>query len=268
MYEAELAVALEAATLADVYLLEEYADFQPIANAPANISTAADKGSQEIILGHILSRFPNDAVCAEESTATLIDRLHTGDRLWIVDPIDGTRGFAMKNGEFSVMIAFVDNGRIGVGVVDQPAAGRRTYASLGVGCWRMDTSMARPERCCVTEVAMLNEATLTQSRSRTAGKKSRWVEALAPAKVIESYSAGIKLALVARGESDIYLNTYDNFSDWDICAGHILVTEAGGRVTGTGGEELRYGLHGAVQSHGLLATNGRLHEAALAKIIG
>lgn len=268
MYEAELAVALEAATLAGVYLLKEYADFQPMPNAPASISTAADKGSQEIILRHILSRFPNDAVCAEETTATLGDRPHTGDRLWIVDPIDGTRGFAMKNGEFSVMIAFVGNGRIVVGVVDQPAAGRRTYASLGSGCWRKDTGMAQSERCRVTDVADLEQSTLTQSRSRTVGKKLRWVEALGPAKVIESYSAGIKLALVARGEADIYLNTYDAFSDWDICAGHILVTEAGGRVTGTDGAELRYGLAGAVQSHGLLATNGRLHEAAFAKIRG
>jgi 3'(2'), 5'-bisphosphate nucleotidase len=115
-------------------------------------------------------------------------------------------------------------------------------------------------------VAELTQSTLTQSRSRTPGKKSRWVEALQPARVIESYSAGIKLALVARGEADVYLNTYDAFHDWDIAAGHLLVTEAGGKVTGTGGEELRYGLEGAWQKHGLLATNGKVHEAALAKI--
>ncbi len=95
------------------------------------------------------------------------------------------------------------------------------------------------------------------------GKRSRWAEALGPARIVESYSAGIKLALVARGEADIYLNTYEAFHDWDICAGHILVTEAGGRVTGTGGQELRYGLPGAWQRDGLLATNGLLHDAAL-----
>jgi 3'(2'), 5'-bisphosphate nucleotidase len=93
------------------------------------------------------------------------------------------------------------------------------------------------------------------------------VEALGPANVVETYSAGIKLALVARGEADIYLNTYDAFHDWDICAGHILVAEAGGAVTGTGGQVLRYGLPGAWQKDGLLATNGRLHEATL-KVIG
>ena len=60
-----------------------------------------------------------------------------------------------------------------------------------------------------------------------------------------------------------YVNTYAAFHDWDICAGHILVTEAGGRVTGLRGQELHYGVEGAWQRHGLLATNGALHGASL-----
>ncbi len=90
--------------------------------------------------------------------------------------------------------------------------------------------------------------------------------ALNPARIVESYSAGIKLALVARGEADLYLNTYDAFHDWDICAGHLLVTEAGGMVTGIKGEELKYGLPGAWQRAGLLATNGKLHPVAVERI--
>ena len=89
---------------------------------------------------------------------------------------------------------------------------------------------------------------------------------MCPERVIETYSAGIKLALVARGEADIYLNTYDAFHDWDICAGHILVEEAGGTVTGLRGESLQYGLPGAWQRHGLLASNGLLHADALDRL--
>ncbi len=89
------------------------------------------------------------------------------------------------------------------------------------------------------------------------------MRALKPKVVRETYSAGVKLALVARGEVDLYVNTYPSFSDWDICAGHILVEEAGGRVTGLRGEELRYGAPGARQRHGLMGTNGVLHETAL-----
>jgi 3'(2'), 5'-bisphosphate nucleotidase len=120
----------------------------------------------------------------------------------------------------------------------------------------------------VSAVSELAEATLTQSRSRQPSVRSPLVQALNPGRILESYSAGIKLALVARGEADLYLNTYDAFHDWDICAGHLLVTEADGQVTGTKGEELRYGLPGAWQKDGLLATNGKLHAAAVKRIKG
>jgi 3'(2'), 5'-bisphosphate nucleotidase len=264
MFERELDVALEAAALASAYLLSEYERFQAIANAPADITTHADRQAQEIILQHIRRLYPKDALCAEETTATAGAAAQTGDRIWVVDPIDGTRGFARKNGEFSVMIGFVEGGIIGAGVVAQPATGRLTYARKAGGCFRRDQGVSVATPCRVTAVATLAEATLTQSRSRTAGERSPLVATLAPGRIVESYSAGIKLALVARGEADLYLNTYDAFHDWDICAGHLLVSEAGGMVTGTKGEMLRYGLPGAWQRAGLLATNGKIHEQAVA----
>src|ERR1043166_5513829 len=138
MHERELDTAPAAAGAAGRYLREEYERFQVIPDAPADISTEADRRSQEIILQAIRAVFPDDALCAEETTATLQAAAQTGARVWIVDPIDGTRGFARKNGEFSVMIGFVENGAIGVGVVYQPAVGRLTYAVKGGGCWRCD----------------------------------------------------------------------------------------------------------------------------------
>jgi 3'(2'), 5'-bisphosphate nucleotidase len=265
MHERELEVALQAAALAGRHLVGEYARFQAIANAPAEITTDADRQSQEIILRCIQASFPHDALCAEEQTAGLAGKPATGGRLWIVDPIDGTRGFARKNGEFSVMVAFVSEGRLAVGVVQQPAAGRITYAAAGGGCWRRDAG-AEPVACRVSAVKTMAEATLVQSHSRDPHKRSAEVQALAPARVIETYSAGIKLALVARGEADLYLNTYDAFHDWDIAAGHILVSEAGGKVSGLKGQELHYGLPGAWQRHGLLASNGLVHEEAVSRL--
>lgn len=262
MYDKELEIARQAVDKAGQYLREAYERFEEIPDAPASISTEADRRSQEIILGHLSRHFPEDALCAEENTLALQKAKKAGERIWIVDPIDGTRGFARKNGEFSVMVGLVDRGQIALGIVHQPAVGRWTYATRGGGCWRRDGE-GGAEACRVTALQDPHQATLTQSRSRDPGKGSRWVEAIQPARVLESYSAGIKLALVARGEADLYLNTYEAFSDWDICAGHILVTEAGGKVTGTGGQTIVYGLAGASQKNGLLATNGRLHEAAL-----
>jgi len=265
-YEAELHAALEAARQAGVVILELYQHFAAIPDAKASISTEADHQAQDIILGHLQSLFPGDAYCAEEKTANLQDRPHTGPRLWIVDPIDGTRGFAKKIGEFSVMIGFVEEGKIGVGVVLEPAKRRLTYATYGGGCWHLDGGEAQPSRCQVSSTADLDHARLTQTHSRRPEEPSNLVKRLRPGFVMETYSAGIKLAQVARGEADLYPNDYPNFSDWDICAGQILVEEAGGTVTSLQGETLHYGLPGAKQDRGLLATNGLLHAEALARL--
>jgi 3'(2'), 5'-bisphosphate nucleotidase len=265
-YQPELEAALDAARESGHAVLAAYADFVAVPDARAEISTDADRQSQEIILGLLRKRFPGDALCAEEETPTLAEAPRTGRRLWVVDPIDGTRGFARKNGEFSVMVALVEGGEIAVGVVLEPVARRLTYAVRGGGCWRQDGAAAAP-RCRVSATTDLSSATLTQSHSPT-GMPSGPARALAPAKVVEKYSAGLKLALVARGEADVYVNTYRAFHDWDSCAGQILVEEAGGTVTGLAGQTLRYGVAGAWQRHGLLATNGALHRAALQQLAG
>jgi 3'(2'), 5'-bisphosphate nucleotidase len=261
-YEKELAVALEAADKAAGYLRKAYDAFTPISNAPASISTEADRMSQELILGHLIAAFPDDAFCGEEGTAALVGVKSHGPRLWVVDPIDGTRGFVTKNGEFSIMIGLVVNDRVVVGVVHEPAFDRVTYARFAHGCWAR-TGTAMPVACYVTKTEHLSETTLVQSHAKK-GETPWPVAALKPRKVVETYSAGVKMAMVARGEADLYVNTYANFSDWDICAGDVLVTEAGGTATEIPGTPLRYGTAGYSQTGGLLATNGRIHEAAAA----
>jgi 3'(2'), 5'-bisphosphate nucleotidase len=260
-YERELAAALEAARQAGRLILEAYAGFQAIPNARADISTETDRQSQECILQHLHRLFPRDALCAEERTPTLAAG-GAGPRAWVVDPIDGTRGFARKNGEFSVMVGLLEEGWPVLGVVLEPVLDRWTCAVRGGGCWsgRGDDT---PVRCRVSSTADLAAAVLTQSHTKDTARPSRAVRILAPAKVVETYSAGIKLALVARGEVAMYVNDYPTFHDWDVCAGHILVDEAGGTVTGLKGEALRYGNPGSAQHIGLLASNAVLHEAAL-----
>lgn len=264
-HERELKAALEAARQAGQAILDAYRRFQAIPDAPIDISTEADRQGQEIILSHLKSLFPGDSLCAEEKTPALAGVPSVGPRLWVVDPIDGTRGFARKNGEYSVMIAFVGDGQIIVGVVLEPAKGRCTYAVRGGGCWRQDDG-AEPSACRVSSKKDLDTAVMVQSHSRNPSVPSRMAEAIRPARVVETYSAGIKLALVARGEVDLYVNDYTQFHDWDIAAGHLLVTEAGGTVTGLHGEELRYGLSEAWQRFGLLGSNGHVHVESLKRL--
>lgn len=260
----ELAVALEVIREAGAEILRLYETFARMEDAPADISTEADKASQEIILQRLHREFPSDKLCGEESTPTLSSGGIDSRRAWIVDPIDGTRGFAIKNGEFSVMIGLVEDEEPVLGCVFEPAIDRLTHAVRGEGCFRIESGKS-PARCEVTRTADLAAAVLSISRSQKAAGEKKLLEAFGAAHALQTYSAGIKLAQVARGETDIYLGDYLTLKDWDVCAGHILVTEAGGTVTSVDGEPIRYqGTGGSLRGRGLLATNGRLHQDALA----
>jgi 3'(2'), 5'-bisphosphate nucleotidase len=261
-YQSELTAAIAIAKRAGEAILKLYSTFTPILDAPADISTEADRQSQRLIIEDLQGRFSNDRFCAEEDTGYKSSS-SPSHRTWVIDPIDGTRGFAKKNGEFSVMIGLLDHGLVVLGLVLEPARHRLCYAVCAGGCWAQDADVARPVRCRVSQKAALSEAVLTQSHSKPSRPPAPEVLALGARQTIETYSAGIKLAQVARGEADLYLNTYPEFHDWDICAGHILVLEAGGKVTGLQGEPVTYGRPGAWQRDGLLASNGLLHQPAL-----
>lgn len=260
----ELTAALEAAEKASAHIRKEYESFVAIPDAPASITTDVDRASQELILTHLHRKFPKDALCGEEKTPALENVPHRGPRTWVIDPIDGTRGFARKTGQFSVMIALLIEGQPAVGVVLEPALDRYTYAWIGGGCWAR-VGDGTSVRCSVSSRASLAGCILTQSLSKP-GQPTKPVQKLNPKGVIETYSGGVKLAIVARGEADLYANTYEAFADWDICAGHVLVTEAGGQVTDLAGNPIEYQGEGFLQKRGLLATNGRIHAEAVAKL--
>ncbi len=262
-FDGELIAALEAAEQASELILREYESFVEIPDAPASISTYVDKASQELILRFLHEHFPKDALCAEESIPEFEDLPTSGPRTWVVDPIDGTRGFAKKVGQFSVMIGLLVDKKPVVGVVAEPVQNRMTYARLGGGCWSHvgdGTAMA-----CRVSARPADRLVLVQSWSKH-GQITKPVASLKPKRVIETYSGGVKLAMIARGDADVYANTYETFFDWDICAGHILVTEAGGTVTDLAGGPIVYQGADFSQRKGLLATNSPLHAEIVQKL--
>jgi 3'(2'), 5'-bisphosphate nucleotidase len=268
-YEDDLHAALEAVKSTHDPICQAYARLIPIPGAAASITLPIDRLTQEILLQSLSRAFPGDAFLAEEETPTLAS-LPGADsgrgRLWIIDPIDGTRGFAVKNGEFAVMVALLSQGRLAVGVVYEVVRERLTYAMQGGGCWRCDGGEP-PVRCQVRGTADLASATMTVTRSPSYGPGSPLVKALGVAQLLPSYSAGRKLTLVARGEADLFLNTYPAFNDWDIAAGQILVEEAGGQVSDLEGQPIHYGAGRGMQRGGLLASNDLIHAEALKKVV-
>ena len=268
-FDREYAVAIAAAREAGEFARDEYQKFVPVPDAPASISTHVDHGCQEIILKRLRQEFPDDALVGEESTPTLTapgGGAGTSGRTWVVDPIDGTRGLAMKNGEFSVMIGLTVGDVPVVGVVLEPVLDRLTAAAQGHGCWA-SVGDAEPVRCRVSVVADPSAGVLVQSWTKPGKPPKPVVAAIGPARVVETYSAGIKLAMVARGEVDYYVNDYRGFHDWDICAGHVLVEEAGGTVSQFSGEPIRYGRADVGERRGMVGSNGFTH-AKLVQLIG
>jgi 3'(2'), 5'-bisphosphate nucleotidase len=264
-WRSELDAALDAARLAGRVIRRDYERLTPDPTAAADVTTQTDRASQEAILRRLSDEFPGDGYRAEEATPAFAHLPAAGPRMWVVDPIDGTRGFVGKNGEFSVMIALVVGGEGVVGVVAEPACDRVTFARRGEGCWQV-TGTGKAERVRVTAAGELAAAMLIQSHTKLARGRSPELQALSPARVVETYSAGVKLARVADGGADLYVCTYSVMNDWDLAAGHILVTEAGGRVTRLDGSPIRYGRPDPKQVGGLLATNGVLHDAAVSAL--
>jgi len=257
----DLHIARQAAEQAAQLILDYYQKLEAVAWAPPEVTTEADRQAQDCILEHLSRHFPEDAFYAEEKTSLLSQLPRQANRLWIIDPIDGTRGFVLKNGEFAVLIGLVEQGEPALGVVLEPVEHRWTWALRGQGCWTQRNG-GPVQRCHVSQVARLDAARLVRSR----GDRTAPVKPLLPvAEEVFSYSAGRKLAMLARGEVDIYASLYPGFHVWDVCAGHILVAEAGGQFTDALGEPVPYREpHRLVR--GILAANPCLHEQALSHL--
>jgi len=267
VYEREIETALAAAEDAGRHIMAFYEKLEPILGATSSITTQADKDSQDIILARLHAAFPDDGLTGEENTPLYLTLPHTGRRIWIVDPIDGTKGFALKVDQFCIMIALVENGEPLVGVVHDPANGRTTYAAKGAGCFAIDTGKAK-YACKVSQTNRLSDAVVTKTHSKAKGKTEGLSNHLGAKGLYETYSAGLKLARIARGEADVYVNDYPTYHDWDICAGHILVTEAGGKVTDLQDRPLVYGTRSGPSDTGFMASNGLIHSEGLARLKG
>ena len=258
----ELDLALDLVVTAGEEALRLYAELPEIPDAAADVTTAADHAVQRLLIEGLLDGFPGDGILAEEATARELPSPTDRPRHWTIDPIDGTRGFARKNDEFAIQIALVDRGDPVVGVVYEPAPERLTWAARDEGCWARLPAEADAVRCSVSRAT--ERPVVAMSRSRRPPQVEELLRAFDGERSVATYSAGIKLALVARGECDLYLGDYLTLHDWDVAPGHVLVEEAGGRVTNVDGKPIRYGGSGrSLAGRGVLATNGRVHGAAL-----
>ena len=223
--------------------------------------TAADLASNEWIVRSIREAWPGEAILAEES-ADSASRLGA-DLVWLVDPLDGTKEFLAQNGEFSVMIGLVAGGRSVMGVVYVPVRGLLYRAAEGEGAWAEDAGGSRRLRCAVPSPEALR---MVGSRSHGDETIDAMQRALGVVDVRPSGSVGIKCALIAEGERDLYVHPVPYLQEWDTCAAEVLLREAGGEVTDCRGGRLRYNKQDPSQPDGIVACAAEIHARVLALI--
>ena len=200
--------------------------------------TEADLASQKIIVAGLKELTPDIPVLAEETGELPYDQRRGWERSWLVDPLDGTREFVKRNGEFTVNIALVENRRPILGVVHAPVLGVSYWASRGNGAWRRDGSAEERISVAPPDGSVLR---LVMSRSHANEATQRFVERLEREYEVEAVSKGsaLKMCLVAAGEAHVYPRTGPTM-EWDVAAAQCVVEEAGGELVTFNGQPMRF----------------------------
>lgn len=245
----ELTVAEEAARAAGAIIREVYErDFEVREKGRDNPVTEADLRANEAIRRRIQAAFPADGWLSEE-TADSRDRL-AKPRVWIVDPLDGTKEFIQHIPELCVCIALVEDGRPIVGVEYNPIRDEMFTAARGHGL-RLNGAPAS-----VSRVGTLADATVLASRSED--KRGEWDPYKPLMRVTLTGSVAYKLALIAAGRADATFSLTPK-NEWDVCAGTVLIEEGGGRMTDSSGQPLRFNREKTLLP-GIIACNAALFE--------
>ncbi|MBN2575329.1 MAG: 3'(2'),5'-bisphosphate nucleotidase CysQ [Deltaproteobacteria bacterium] len=221
----------------------------------------ADLESSDLIVRRLAEAFPDDAILSEEMPDTPT-RLRN-PRVWMIDPIDGTRDFLRGESGYSVMIGLCVAGRPALGVVAQPATGDVWLGVVGHAAWKELSGGGRQDLR-VSRVRTANDIRLVASKSNRTEYYARFCRALGITDDLAQGSVGLKVALVAQGSRDLYVYPGGHTKVWDSAAPEAILAAAGGKITDTHGNVLCYDRPDPRHPRGILASNGLVHEAALA----
>lgn len=200
--------------------------------------TQADLAAHNIIENSLSVLIPELPVLSEESAAIPFATRRQWSSYWLVDPLDGTREFIKRNGEFTVNIALIENHRPAMGVVFAPALNLLFYAAKGQGAFRQLGSKA-PQPIHARPFDS-TKVTVAGSRSHAGEELLRFLDRMGP-HVLISMGSSLKICLVAEGRADVYPRL-GLTSEWDTAAAQCILEEAGGCLIGLDGEPFRYNL--------------------------
>jgi len=267
-FDREIKVACELAREAGAILMAHYHSpflVEQKINALQEIEevTAADREANDLIVHRLLTEFPDDGILAEESKDT--ERRLEKERVWLIDPMDGTKNFIQRDGDFAVQIGLAVAGQVVAGVVYQPERDKLYRASRGEGAW-IENKDTAPRRMSVSRRINAREMVLASSRSHRSPRMERVVNLIGFKSEVRRGSVGVKIGLITEQQADIYLHLSPSTKQWDTCAPEIILREAGGRLTDLFGQPLRYNGVRIDNRNGIVATNGAAHDMVIEKL--
>ncbi len=224
--------------------------------------TEADRSANQHIVTRVSKAYPDDGILSEESKDDL-SRLDK-ERVWIIDPLDGTKEFIARNGEFSIMIGLAINGVPVMGVIMQPEANLVYLGIRGEGAW-LEEDGERIELH-VSDTTKTSQMTLVSSRSHRQQITDQMRSSMRITSERVSGSVGLKVGLISRKLADLYLHPSPGCKEWDLCAPQAVVEAAGGKMTDCWGNELRYNKRDVRAHNGLVASNDQIHEMIVRKV--
>jgi 3'(2'), 5'-bisphosphate nucleotidase len=211
-------------------------DFSVYEKSDQSPLTEADMASHRVIVETLEQLTQDIPLLSEESAAIPFSERSSWQRYWLIDPLDGTKEFIKRNGEFTVNIALIEHQQPVLGVVHVPVSGITFYGGSGIGAFRRSADQ-EPEPI---SVCPQRRATVKVAGSRShAGESLRKFLANLGEHEIVSMGSSLKLCLVADGSADIYPRLGPT-SEWDTAAAQAVVEGAGGKVTDTQMQPLRY----------------------------
>jgi len=249
----EIDAILELARRAGEEILDVYGtEFSVDVKEDRSPLTEADRRANGVIVDGLARLHRDIPVISEENKEIPFEVRRHWDRFWLVDPLDGTKEFVKRNGEFTVNIALVEQGAPAFGVVYQPVGGTAYWGGRGIGAWKQSADSTPVPLEGGPHYLQKDRVVVVASRSHLTEEVTQFVEALrADGKEVDFLSAGssLKLCLVAEGAADVYPRLGPTM-EWDTAAAHAVALEAGRRVLAFDTrDELRYNKESLLNPH-------------------
>jgi 3'(2'), 5'-bisphosphate nucleotidase len=250
-----------AAVVSEIYL----EGFDVELKGPNDPVTTADRRANQLICDSLRDSFPGCPVVAEESDPSVFGDYRHAPRVFFVDPVDGTREFVRRTGEFVVMIGCVDDGIASAGIIWAPTTNTVWVGQRGHGALRRindsDFVAIGP-----TETRVLSTAHMLVSRAQGTEESRALQSRLRTQTVAAMGSAGLKGAAVADGTADAYVALRYAGKRWDACAPDAIVSAAGAVFTDSQGMPIDYRSDDLANRRGLVAANAVLHRELLQRL--